>query len=81
MGLASRRERLLGGSRVQEGVQGLPEYAPSCGFGQLVMQVRGRGWGQIGSCSKTREVVEEALGPERGFGGSLAMPRAVDLGS
>ena len=39
VGLVSRPERLLGGSRAQEGVWGLAAYAPISGIGHVVMQV------------------------------------------
>ena len=70
----SRRERLLGGSQAREGVQGLLGYASSCGIGQLVMQVRGRGLGHTGSSVKMREVVGGLSGPRGGSGAPRVCP-------
>ena len=60
LGLVSRREGLLGGSRAREGVRGLPRYALTIALGHLDTQVRGRGRGQTRAGVKTREAFRHA---------------------
>ena len=70
LGLVSRQEGLLGGSRAREGVGGLPGYAHSIAFGHLGTQVRGQGRGRFGSGPRR----ERLLGGSRAREGVRGLP-------